>query len=262
MRTAVLLLSTVAVALAATCGQTPVAPNLEVQGTKIVGGWLSDKLCRLECGGSVVAPGWVMTAGHCVYDDLNAKNYKVKAGVFDEAKSDEDAEQVVNVKAIHLHPKYNPRLTNYDIALIELATPLTYGDHVQPICLPSNDDTEISYPNMLWATGWGTTSEQGQISRKLRQADVPIVEVHTCEKEYPRRIFEEVEFCAGKKGVDSCQGDSGGPLVQQSNGTWFQYGIVSWGKGCAEEGEAGIYSRVTAYCDFINTTTNGVVQCQ
>ncbi|GMT27251.1 hypothetical protein PFISCL1PPCAC_18548, partial [Pristionchus fissidentatus] len=84
-----------------------------------------------------------------------------------------------------LHPKYNASLIKYDIALLELATPLTYGDHVQPVCLPSSDDTETRYPNKLWATGWGSTEEDGMKSRKLRQADVPIVDVATCKKEYP-----------------------------------------------------------------------------
>ncbi|GMT06781.1 hypothetical protein PENTCL1PPCAC_28955, partial [Pristionchus entomophagus] len=69
----------------------------------------------------------------------------------------------------------------------------------------------------------------------------------------------QVEFCAGKEGVSVCHGDSGVPIVQQAvSGAWFQFGIVSWGRRCAVKDEPGVYSRVSAYCDWINTTTKGV----
>jgi secreted trypsin-like serine protease len=69
--------------------------------------------------------------------------------------------------------------------------------------------------------------------------------------------------CA-KSEIGDAQGDSGGPLIYYHNDTqqYFEYGIVSWGQGCAEAGHPGIYSRVTAYCDWIETTTGGAAKCQ
>ena len=62
-------------------------------------------------------------------------------------------------------------------------------------------------------------------------------------------------LCAGyAKGVkkDSCGGDSGGPLVWKSPDGAILVGIVSFGKGCALENKYGVYTRVSAYRDWIN----------
>jgi len=263
------------------CGQTPVPPNVNKEGVdEIVGGtnavpyswpwqvvWCSHSgwfgSCSLECGGSVVDNGWVITAGHCVEGYTNSPgSFRVKVGVFNQGSSSEAGEQVLEVKAIHLHPKYNPDPDPvWDIALIELKAPVAYTDHIQPVCLPLHDSNIVVEPNSAWVTGWGTTSEDGEISDTLKQVKVPFVNWTTCESEYPNEINEQVHICAGRAGVDTCQGDSGGPLVVQTNGTWFMYGLTSFGTGCAEYRHPGVYSRVTAYCDWIAQTTGNKVQC-
>jgi len=208
-----------------------------------------------------------MTAGHCVYGNTNRPgNFRVKTGVFDESQTNEDGEVVHQVKSIHLHPKYKPNPDpQWDISLIEMVEDITMGDHVQPICIPNTgtDTSFIAEPNTAWGTGWGTTKEGGNISKKLRQVNVPYVSYDTCTKEYGKDIQQDIMVCAGVQGKDTCQGDSGGPLQQQTpNGYWFQYGITSFGEGCAEKGYPGIYSRASAYCDFIANTTAGAVTCK
>ena len=46
------------------------------------------------------------------------------------------------------------------------------------------------------------------------------------------------------------QGDSGGPLMYLSD-RWQVVGIVSWGHGCGEPSTPGVYTKATAYLNWI-----------
>lgn len=50
-----------------------------------------------------------------------------------------------------------------------------------------------------------------------------------------------------------CTGDSGGPMVIQRNDKRFQLtGVISWGIGCAEPNQPGVYTRISEFRDWIN----------
>lgn len=72
------------------------------------------------------------------------------------------------------------------------------------------------------------------------------------------RIISDSQLCAGGlSGQDSCKGDSGGPLMGQVNvyNNWMALGVVSYGPSpCGTSGWPGVYTRVTAYIDWILST--------
>jgi secreted trypsin-like serine protease len=222
--------------------------------------------CSLSCGGSVVHNNWVITAGHCVYGNTNSPgNYAVKAGAHDQTCNNQNCATQVNVARIILHPQYNSNTLVNDIALIQLATPLTYGTTIQPVCLPAADSSVVMEPNRAWTTGWGTTSSGGSVATRLRQVNVPFVNQTRCNTAYAQYggVVQSVMTCAGAGGIDACQGDSGGPLVRQgANNDWYLYGITSWGVGCADARYPGVYARTSAFCTWIAQNTNNDVQCQ
>lgn len=92
-----------------------------------------------------------------------------------------------------------------------------------------------------------------EMSDTLLQASVQLINHTRCNAEdaYQGEVTKMM-LCAGipEGGVDTCQGDSGGPLMYHSD-QWQVVGIVSWGHGCGGPSTPGVYTKVTAYLNWI-----------
>jgi len=72
------------------------------------------------------------------------------------------ARQSLHVSRIIVHPDYNPRGQDSDVALFYLDRPLTLNSYVHPICLPRWSVP----PNIKCVvTGWGQTKGRHRQSR-------------------------------------------------------------------------------------------------
>lgn len=62
-----------------------------------------------------------------------------------------------SVSKIIVHPQYNESILDNDVALMKLSTPVTFTNHIRPICLASNS-SQFYASTTCWATGWAKQS--------------------------------------------------------------------------------------------------------
>lgn len=58
-----------------------------------------------------------------------------------------------NVKRVIVHRQYDAATFENDIALLELESPVSYDQHIVPICMPDDEDDFTG--RMAVVTGWG-----------------------------------------------------------------------------------------------------------
>lgn len=233
------------------------------------------------CGGSFIADKWILSAAHCFASD-SIKNYLehdkllIVAGSHKVSARD-PLNRNLTIERIYYHSRYDKSMpVGFDIALVELKDKVEFnpkravngfGEQTKPymnaICLPLNTK-KYNYNETARVAGWGLSSEKDETSMpsKLLMTDILIAKKDVCLNKYIKSMKSDKPaeqskkyddfICAGyKNDRDACQSDSGGPLMEYADRKAVAIGIVSYGIGCATKGVPGIYTRTSAYINWI-----------
>jgi trypsin len=195
------------------------------------------------CGGSLIGARWVLTAAHCLRDTEAGDASEARIWLGEEKRPFLGSPYVASRAEgdLWIHPDYDAPAHKNDVALIRLDRPAPQ----RAVSLVLADDDDMWRPGTpATIVGWGRTREDGGGSGELLEARIPVVSDESCAGAYAGRFDAGTMVCAGGGTVDTCQGDSGGPILVRHGIHWFQFGVVSWGKGCARPGVPGIYSRL------------------
>ncbi|KAH8311007.1 hypothetical protein KR044_003848 [Drosophila immigrans] len=190
------------------------------------------------CGGTLISASTVLTAAHCFRfagRDLPASRTAVSLGrnTLDLVSTGEQR-QVISVT---IHEDYTPaNFTDADIALLRMASPVSFSDFIKPICL-WNENYRLQLPSghLSYVAGWGANERGNANTRIAKMTDTDIITETECIRglkspESASLVTDRTICASNKQGAGPCTGDSGGGLMLQEQDVWLLRGVVSAGQ--------------------------------
>ncbi|XP_047477086.1 transmembrane protease serine 9-like [Penaeus chinensis] len=228
------------------------------------------------CSGALVEADLVLTTASCL-KRLNARELHRYIVVLGDSNLREDLPYGVQFHAISevvIHPDYSTfdNVHPNDIGIMMLRDYATFSHQVCSVCLAHQDVAIPSQDCVLTSYGiangqhaaTGGLHEENPAEGILRKLSLSLLKETECREAldkvtHPKPTASSNSFlCAGSLGKTSvCYNTraAGSPLACGVRGRWFLAGLASWPGRCAASGSPSVYTRVTAFSNWLRESS-------
>lgn len=161
----------------------------------------------------------------------------------------------MNVKQVHVHPRFVEGRPDNDLAVIELGGRITYNKDMIAACLPEKDFAEnilMKLPTAI--TGWEEVKEESSFQDPLKLNHLSYDNLPNCLEAHPNLVTNKMGCTLPLANAD-CTMSSGSPLLTMYKEVLFLTGVVSQPPG-ADCSKGYIVQKVSRYYGWLQSLMN------